>query len=84
MAVAKESNDSVRLTRMMPLLISLLDDPDIMTSKYAFNSIIDVFYMFIEPFQNEEQTPYYDLIIEMLINSIKTPRLRVNLFQRLN
>ena len=48
---------------MIPLLISLLDDPDSMTSKYAFNSIIDLFYLLIDPFENEQQTPYYDIII---------------------
>jgi hypothetical protein len=48
---------------MIPLLVSLLDDADSVTSKYAFNSLIDLFYMFIDPFQNEEQIPYYDVII---------------------
>ena len=69
---------------MIPSLINLLDDPDNLTSKYAFNSIIDVFYMFIDPFNNEEETHYYDIIIEMFINCIKTSRLRINLFRRLS
>ena len=69
---------------MIPLLISLLDDPDSMTSKYSFNAIIDLFYMFIDPFENEQQTPYYDIILEMFINNIKNPRLRVNLFRRIS
>jgi hypothetical protein len=63
MAIAKESTDSVRLVRMIPSLINLLDDPDTLTSKYAFNSIIDVFYMFADPFSNEDDTHYYDIII---------------------
>jgi hypothetical protein len=68
---------------MIPLLISLLYDPDTVTSKYVFSSIIDLFYMFIDPFQNEEETYYYEKIIEMLVNCVNTPRLRVNVFQRL-
>lgn len=83
MTIARESDDAVRLTRMIPLLISLLDDPDIVTCKHAFNSLVDVFYLFIDPFRNEEDTHYYEIIIEMLINCVKTPRLRINLFKRL-
>jgi hypothetical protein len=37
---------------MIPLFISLLYDQDIVTAKYVFNSIIDLFYMFIDPFHN--------------------------------
>lgn len=84
MTIAKESTDVIKLTRMIPLLVSLLDDPDSVTSKYAFNSLIDLFYMFIDPFRNEEETPYYDVIIEMLINHVRNPRLRVSLFRRLS
>lgn len=69
---------------MIPLLINLLDDPDSLTAKYTFNSIIDLFYTFIDPFRNEEETHYYDIIMEMFINCIKSQRLRIMLFKRLS
>lgn len=63
MFIARETSDEIKLMRVLPYLMSLLDVTDIVVAKYALNSIIDLFYLFIDPFQNEEQTSYYQVFL---------------------
>ena len=81
--IGKESNDKILLNKFVPYLLSLIEDADSVVCRYAFNTLIDLFYEFIDPFHNEEDTNYYNIFIEMLINCIKTARLRITLFRRM-
>ena len=83
MMIGRESNDYTRLIYLFPRLLTLLDDPHRVVAYQAFHSIIDLFYLFIDPYHNEEEIGYYDSFIEMLINNLKTVKLRIELFRRL-
>ena len=63
MFIARETSDEIKLMRVLPYLMSLLDVTDIVVATYALNSIIDLFSLFIDPFQNEEQTSYYQVFL---------------------
>lgn len=63
MAIAREADDSIRMKRLVPYLINLIEDTDSAYSRYAFNTLIDLFYLFIDPFKTEEDTNYYDMFL---------------------
>ena len=51
--MSQESSDKTLLRVILPYLIDLSQDKDINVAKYAFNSLLDLCYCFVDPFDNE-------------------------------
>lgn len=49
--LGRESSDRTLLRVVLPYLMNLSQDSDVNVAKYAFNSLLDTFYDFIDPFE---------------------------------
>jgi hypothetical protein len=58
----------------------LSEDSDISVSREAFLSLVNLFYLFVDPFHCAEDIHYYEIIIEYLIGIVKQTKLRSILF----
>ena len=62
--------------------MNLSQDIDVNVAKYAFNSLLDTFYNFIDPFETEEDIAYYHMILDFFVNTIKGSNIRIFMFNR--
>jgi len=78
--VGKDCDDNVILKVLLPFLMHLTQDSDISVAKYAFLGFLDAFYYFVDPFHQEEDIYYFEVILDFIINCIKPSKLRICLF----
>ncbi len=80
--LSAESSDSTLLRVILPFLIDLSQDKDVNVARYAFNSLLDLCYNFVDPFETEEDIAYYHLLLAFFINTIKGSNIRTAMFTR--
>lgn len=61
--LGKDCSDHFRLHILLPYLMHISEDNDISVGREAFFSFVDLFYYFIDPFNSEEDTRYYEVIL---------------------
>ncbi len=80
--LGRESSDKTLLRVVLPYLIHLSQDTDVNVAKYAFNSLLDSCYEFVDPFETEEDIAYYHMLLDFFVNTIKGSNIRIFMFNR--
>lgn len=80
--LGRESSDRTLLRVVLPYLMNLSQDTDVNVAKYAFNSLLDVCYNFIDPFETEEDIAYYHMLLDFFVNTIRGSNIRIFMFKR--